>query len=271
MSSTNINKHYNDVRLFLWLIPLINVINYYLTYTSYGPFWRLAATFVIDTIMGYIAWLLVRLVIKWLDKKVPYSGNPLKRITIQLVLTLLAGLLSIILLTELVNWLAGSGPVPKSFYTTDIFIIAIWFFVVNGIYTGLHYFQQLQASEQSRKKEAEIKTGGFKVSTPKKDLLFPFEELEGFYIDGDYCVVVTVERKKYFVDSSLDKVEKTLPAVFFFRLNRQYIVHRQLVTGYEKAENGKINVLLKNSEYLPQSVPVSRTKAPGFKLWFTPA
>jgi hypothetical protein len=262
---------YKDVRLFLWLIPFINIINYYLTYNGFSPFWRMCAMFAIDTIQGYVAWLIVRSIIVRLDTKISYSDNPLKRVMIQLTLTLLAGIGSIIILTEFVNWLATSSPVPRSFYTTDILIISIWFFVVNGIYIGFSYYQLWQESEGIRKREAEIKISGFKVSTSKTNLLLPFEDIGGFYIDGDYSVVVTTEKKKYFVDFSLDKVEKTLPSSYFFRLNRQYIVHRQVVTGYEKAENGKINVLVKNIDHLPQAIQVSRTKAAGFRSWFIPS
>ena len=50
---------------------------------------------------------------------------------------LAGGIACIIILTEFVNWLASSKPVPLSFYKKDLFIISIWFFVVNGIYIGL--------------------------------------------------------------------------------------------------------------------------------------
>ncbi len=271
MYSSKFESSYRDVKLFLWLIPGINAINYYLTYQHFGPLWRIAVTFTIDTILGYIAWFAIRSVIIWLDGKIPYAANPLKRIVIQLIATVLTGSVTIILLTELENWLASNKPVPLSFYTNDIFIISIWFFVVNGIYIGLHYYNLWQQSEMQRIKEAAIKTGGFAVNSGKKDLIMPFEEIAGFYIDGDYSVVVTAENKKIFVDSSLDKLEKSLPQSFFFRLNRQFIVHRQVVTGFEKTENGKLNVLLKETGHLPASIPVSRTKAPGFKSWLTPA
>jgi LytTr DNA-binding domain len=267
LTSANSTK-YKDAKLFLWLIPCINVINYYLTYSLSQPFWRLLLTFTIDTVMGYIAWLVARAIIVWMDKKISYESSPLKRISIQIILTLVAGITSIIILTEFVNWLAKSKPVPASFYKEDIFIISIWFFVVNGIYIGLHYYQQWQQAEEKIKEERKIKAGGFKINTPKSDLLFPFEAIAGFFVDGDYSMAVTTEQKKYLLDFSLDKVEKTLPAAYFFRLNRQYIIHRQVITGFEKAENGKINVLLKEVNHLPQSIPVSRTKAPAFKIWF---
>jgi DNA-binding LytR/AlgR family response regulator len=83
-------------------------------------------------------------------------------------------------------------------------------------------------------------------------------------------MVITIEGKKFLVDSSLDKIETTIPASLFFRLNRQFIIHRQLVFGFEKGENGKIDVLIKELNPFPQTIPVSRIKAPSFKSWFMP-
>ena len=261
---------YKDVRFFIWLIPFVNCINYYLTYSGFGFNWHTLATFSIDTAEGYLMWLGIRAIILWLDKKLPYGANPVKRIVVQQILTLLGGMATLVILTEFVNVLATPKPVPASFYTKDLFIISIWVFVVTGVYIGLHYYQQWKLVLESIKEERKIKTDGFKVSTGKKDMLFKFNEIAGFYVDGDYAVVVTLEPKKYLIDSSLDKLEKSLPVAFFYRLNRQYIVHRQLVMGFEKADDGKINVLVKNITHLPSSIPVSRTKAPGFKLWFAP-
>jgi hypothetical protein len=104
---------YKDYKLFLWLIPAINAVNYYLTYTHFHPLWRLFVTYTIDTLLGYIAWLIGRSIIIWLDGKVSYAINPIRRISIQLILTLAAGMGSIILLTELINAIATSKPVPS--------------------------------------------------------------------------------------------------------------------------------------------------------------
>jgi hypothetical protein len=180
------NSKYQDIRLFLWLIPLINVINYYLTYQNIGFSGRTILTFSIDTVTGYIAWLVVRAIILWMDRKFPYDVSPPKRIGFQIVLTLFAGSLTIILITEIVNFIATSKPVPHTFYTTDIFIISIWFFVLNGIYIGLHYYNQWQLTEANMKQIVTQITEGFKVSTSKKDLLLDFDEIAGFYVDGDY-------------------------------------------------------------------------------------
>lgn len=275
---------YNDVTLFLWLIPVINAINYYLTYTSKPFSWRTVFTYSIDTLQGYIAWLLIRAVILYLDKKVPYEHHFGKRLLIQLVLTIVACLTPIIVLTELLNWIASDKPVPANFYHTDIFIFMIWVLVGNGIYIGIYFYRQWQLAEQEkqqnllllqeqtkmRQEENRIRQEGFVVKLGKKDISLAFDAIRAIYVDGGYTITCDLEGKKYFLDQSLDKVEKTVPAEFFFRINRQYILHRQAIAGFERIENGKLNVLLKPVEILPLTIVISRLRASAFKEWFQP-
>lgn len=264
------NPYYPDIQLFLALIPFISAFNYYLTYTDIRLSWFLLLTFSIDTVQGYMAWWAVRSLIIYLDKKWPYQQGGLKRIVFQIAATTVIGLLIISLLTELVSWIAKGRPAPLSFYTVDLFIISIWFLVINGVYIGLYYYNQWQQSEAKRKNEQRLKSEGFIVKSGKRDVKLGFRELIGFYVNGDYATAVDKQGRKYYLDDSLDKIEQKLPAAFFFRLNRQYILHRQQISGYVRAENGKLRVLLHPNNDFPQEIPVSRTKAPQFKSWFQP-
>ena len=276
--------HYNDISLFLVLIPFINALNYYLTYSHISFNWHTAITFVIDTLQGFAAWTIIRNIVKQLDKKLPYSSKPLKRILLQIAVTSLAGLGVIIVTTEIINAIAKPTPVPSSFYSFDIFIFLIWFFVINGIYIGLYYYTVWNESERLRQEEVKmrelekniheeekkIRQEGFMVKQGKQNINIPFSDIAGLYIEGEYAVLVTRQGKKHLLDESLDKVEKSLPSEIFFRLNRQYILHRSIVTGYERSENSKINIFVKATDHFPTTIPVSRTKAPAFKLWFHP-
>lgn len=265
-----IAQKYNDIKFFLVAIAFISAFNYYLTYSKIGLNWFTVLTYTIDTVQGWLAWLLVRKIIIYLDRKLPYSNRPLKRILIQFFLTTVAGLLVIISLTELVNWIATDRPVPSNFYLFDVFIFIIWFFVINGIYIGMHYYAEWKQSELQREEEKKIRVGGFAVKHGKQNLLIPFSDVLGFYAEDGYTILLTWQNKKYFPATSLDKIEDALPEEFFFRLNRQYIVHRKAMTGFKRTGDGKIDVLLNAAENFPPSVQVSRTKAAAFKNWFQP-
>jgi DNA-binding LytR/AlgR family response regulator len=91
------------------------------------------------------------------------------------------------------------------------------------------------------------------------------------FVDGEYVAACTITGKKYYLDHSLDKIEQALPASIFFRLNRQYLLNRRIITGFKRAENGKLNVLISKTNFFPGEITVSRIKASTFKGWFHPA
>jgi len=227
-------------------------------------------TFSIDTVQGYVAWWVVRSFIHFLDKIWPIEKGGVYRIIVQLISTLFIGLFIISLLTELVSWIAKGKPAPLNFYLVDLFIIGIWFFVLNGIYIGMHFYNLWQKTEAERKNEKRAIAEGLLVKSGKQEIKLNFDEIAGFSVEGDYVVVSDLNGKKYYLDQSLDRVEKTLPASQFFRLNRQYILHRQIITGFKREENGKIIVSSNRAESFAPEIIVSRIKAPAFKAWFRP-
>src|SRR5215831_2400614 len=261
-------QKYHDVKFFLVAIALIAAFNYYLTFRNISFNGFLFLTYSIDTIQGWLAWWAVRSIVIYLDKKLPYANQPLKRILIQLLFTTAAGLLVIILLTELESWILRGKPAGVSFYLFDVFIFVIWFIVINGIYIGLHYYQEWKQSEHHRLEEKKIRVTGYTVKQGKQNMLIPFDEISGFYSEDGYSILLNLQNKKFFPDKSLDKIEKELPEEWFFRLNRQYIIHRNAITGFKRTNDGKLDVSIRKLENLPGTVQVSRTKAIVFKKWF---
>ena len=261
---------YHDIKFFLIAIVFINVFNYYLTYANIRLNWFLVFTFLNDTIQGWLAWWTMRSIIIYLDKKMPYGDRPLKRISVQLLITIPAGLLLISLLTEVTSWIVRGHSVPLSFYLFDVFIISVWLLVINGIYIGMHYYGEWRQSEKLRQEEKKIRAGGYNVKHGKENRLIPFHDILGFYAEEGYIVLLTWDNKKYFPDKSLDKIEEALPRELFFRLNRQYIVHRKALAGFKRTGDGKIDVQVNAVENFPKVIQVSRTRAVPFKNWFQP-
>lgn len=259
---------YHDVRFFLIAIACIAAFNYYLTYSNIRFGWFLVFTYSLDTIEGWIAWWAVRSIIIYLDKKMPYETNPLKRIVIQTSVTTVAGLSIIIVLTEIVSWIVRGRSALLNFYTNDIFIITIWFLVINGIYIGLHYYHQWKELESRRQEEKKLRTGGISVKLGKQNQVLPFEQILGFYTDEGYTYIQAMDGKKYLIDRSLDKIESSLPKETFFRVNRQYILNHTIVTGFKRVDDGKLEIIVKAVGNLPENIQVSRSKAANFKKWY---
>ncbi|MEP7373904.1 MAG: LytTR family DNA-binding domain-containing protein [Chitinophagaceae bacterium] len=261
---------YNDTKFFLIAIVFINAFNYYLTYSDVRFNWFFIFTFTNDVVQGWLAWWTMRSIIIYLDKKLPYANKPLKRIGIQLLLAIPAGLLVISLLTELTSWLVKGRFAPASFYLIDLFIISVWLLVINGIYICMHYYHEWKQSELLRQEDKKIRAGGYTVKHGKENRLILFQDILGFYAEEGYIVLLTWDNKKYFPDKSLDKIEEALPEELFFRLNRQYIVHRKALAGFKRTGDGKIDVQVNAVENFPKAIQVSRTRAVPFKNWFQP-
>ncbi|WP_020607357.1 LytR/AlgR family response regulator transcription factor [Spirosoma spitsbergense] len=207
----------------------------------------------------------------YLDAHFPFERHLGQRLILQCVLTTLVGVGTIVGFTELVNAMATDKPIPESFYTHDIFLFFIWILVVDGIYIGAYFYYQFRHAERNRQQATTLRQQGFVVRSGKQSVVVPFEQIVGFCVEDEYTVLMAQQSKRYVLDQSLDKLEKTLPIEWFFRLNRQYLLHRQIIIGFVRHENGKLRVNLKTDAGLPAQLSVSRTKAVTFKTWFMPA
>ncbi|MFS4449013.1 LytTR family transcriptional regulator DNA-binding domain-containing protein [Maribacter sp. 2307UL18-2] len=182
--------------------------------------------------------------------------------------TMFLGLAIISFLTELSSFIAKGERAPLHFYTVDLIIIGIWFFFINAIYLGLYYYNQWKKTEKKIADEKKLKADGFIVKLGKKDLKLDFESLAGFFVDEEYTIAQDIGGKRFYLDDSLERIENSVPADAFFRLNRKYIINRNMISGFQRIENGKILVLLHENEFFPIKISVSRLKAPSFKRWF---
>ncbi len=262
------NPYGSDIKLFLILIPFINSINYYLTYSNIQFNWFLFLTFSIDVITGYIAWFAVRSFILYLDKKMPYDATAVKRIVFQLISTAIIGLGIISVLTEIISYIAKNKPAPLHFYTKDLFIIGIWIFVINGMYIGLYYYNRWRVSEDRLRKEQSIKAEGINVKIGNKNIKIFLKDIRGAYVEDGCTFIIDLQYKTYLIDGSLEILETKLPKQLYFRINRKFIVHRDEITSYKRAAHNKLEITTSFSPPLPTGLTISRLKAPAFKKWF---
>ncbi|MBC2839654.1 LytTR family DNA-binding domain-containing protein [Robiginitalea sp. SC105] len=258
---------YNDVLLAVVLIPVINTINYHLTYSVIRWDWYTVATYTIDTVSGYISWWIIRTVIRRLDRTMRYENGLARRLAVQIGLTNALVLAFTIGATEGVNALYWDKPLPRSFYTYNLFIFFIWILVINGIYTGLYFYDQLREVRQLRERERNLKSSGFQVQRGARVARLPFAEIAAFYSDEGQTYLQTLEGETFALERSLNRIEPLVPDTDFFRVNRKYIINRRLILGYRKQEYGKLVLELRPGSRLPDLPGVSRLTAPAFKEW----
>ncbi len=92
------------------------------------------------------------------------------------------------------------------------------------------------------------------------------ESVAAAYIVEGKVVIKDSEDREYLADFTLDELEKKyLSDSEFFRINRQLIVARPYVDGYNSLDYGKIEVNLKIR--VPVNNVVSQLKSKNFKEW----
>lgn len=99
-----------------------------------------------------------------------------------------------------------------------------------------------------------------------KNTLVPVSQSEIAFFQKDELIYLnTTSGEKYISDhQTLDEVESLLDPKVFFRVNRQFIVHMQLV-GRVKTTHKGLTVQLKPPSNL--EIDISREKASAFKSW----
>lgn len=258
-----------DIKIFLVLIPIINLVNYFITYQNVILNSYFFLTLLVDTLQGYLTWLIIRYVIIKMEKKSPLLHFTFQRLFLQLFFTCLSGLIFIILATELLNAIAKSKPVPLNFYQLDIWLYAIWILVVNGIYIGMYYYLIWKSSEQKILKGNQLKTDGISVKIGTKNTKIAMNDIKGFYVEDGLSYLIDNNFKTYIINSSLENLEKTIQPSLFFRVNRKFILHRNSITSFKRIENNKLVIFtLNESSLFPNEIFISRLKAPAFKKWF---
>jgi DNA-binding LytR/AlgR family response regulator len=253
---------YKDHVLILLIIPFINALNYYLTYSNirWGSFFFI--TFTLDTLEGYIAWYAARWAIIKFDRSYPWETHFSKRLFLQLPVVVIIIIAVLTFLTEFVNFVATDKPLPLRFYTQAVFIFMIWAIFINFLYMGLYFFRRHQQTKTEVSQKAEAKL--LLVKTGRTQRQIPLDEISLFVVSNELVYGFTSEGKTPLPGYTLDRIEKMLDLSVFFRVNRQCIITRPLVNQVRKEENGKLALSVKAIE---NPIMISRLRAPAFKKW----
>ena len=253
---------YQDKWLIVLGVPLINLLNYYLTYSDIQVDAYFFLIYSIDTIQGYAAWYACRAVIFLLDRYYPWEKSIVKRMILQVPLVCTILLFVIIALTEIVDYIAKDTPVPGVFYTFNIDIFLIWGFFLNVLYLSLYLYNKLNAPLEA------VSFGNrIWIKIGKQQHPIDLDKSICFYVEYESVFVLLPEGKQLVPGYTLDKVEKLTDASKFFRANRHFLIGRDLIKSIQREENGKLSVVLLPHAGMPESIIVSRLRAPALEQW----
>jgi DNA-binding LytR/AlgR family response regulator len=91
------------------------------------------------------------------------------------------------------------------------------------------------------------------------------DEVAYFVVDDKLVDVVTRDGRRFGADQTLGELEQLLPAGAFFRINRQYLVRAEAITGFRPFVKGRICVEL--TPPTRDDVVVSQENAGRFRAW----
>jgi two-component system LytT family response regulator len=100
-----------------------------------------------------------------------------------------------------------------------------------------------------------------------RDRLMPLtvEEIAWFYTAEETSYAVTSDNKKYIVEGTLEQLQDQLDPKAFFRVNRQFIIHRRSIVEISLYFNGRL--LVKTVPESPDKMLISKARVPEFKAW----
>lgn len=150
-------------------------------------------------------------------------------------------------------------------------------FTEKEVRKSLEKFKQLTGNqEETIKQQYAALTEIFKFSPPKpasllirhRDMIIPikFEQFALFYLENNVVNAVTFDGETYHPSKSLDELEQ-IAGNTFFRVNRQYLIHRNAVKHASNILSRKLSI----SVNVPHDadILISREKSPQFLKWLS--
>ncbi|QES88450.1 LytR/AlgR family response regulator transcription factor [Rhizosphaericola mali] len=138
-------------------------------------------------------------------------------------------------------------------------------------------FKQLKGNQtENIQQQYEALSEIFKYSAPKpasllirlRDKIIPikFEQFALFYLENNIVNAVTFDSETYHPSKTLDELEQ-MAGDAFFRVNRQYLIHRNVVKHASNILSRKLSISIN----IPHAadILISREKSPQFLKWLS--
>jgi two-component system LytT family response regulator len=126
------------------------------------------------------------------------------------------------------------------------------------------YLQLKQIAEQM-KGDSGVYKQAFLVHFRDKLVPLTVPEIAWFYTANEIVYAQTFDNKKYEIDFTLEQLQEQLDPKAFFRVNRQFVVHRNAILEISFYFNGRL--LVKAKPDAGEKMLISKVRVPEFKAW----
>jgi len=270
---------YPDFWLRLLLIPLFGI-----TYRHMGEMNPLVKLFrdpayYIDLPAAMLTlalfWHLNRALIVYLDQHYSWLEQTGQRALIQVVAGFLITSLPALILVFVYNEFLMKSFRPDFnigfLFVFDLPVLLLLTTIQHLTYAVLwhkHYiYNQIHMRATSPpQSEAQISTRKTLMVNQGKGLVpLNVHQVAYIFVSGDSCWVKTMEQNTFRIEGSLEQWSTELPPTEFFRINRQFLAHRQCIRRVQQESSGRL--LLDIQPEFTEQVSVARRRVAEFKNW----
>ncbi len=96
------------------------------------------------------------------------------------------------------------------------------------------FIQSIKASQHSGQLPKAIKQEKYHVTKGKTSVIIPSEAIAFFLVKNQITYLTTFEKEQFILDKSLGQIETKMDMNLFYRVNRQMIVNKNFVSGYQR-------------------------------------
>ncbi|MBS1529306.1 MAG: LytTR family transcriptional regulator DNA-binding domain-containing protein [Bacteroidetes bacterium] len=231
--------------------------------------WDYYRSLLYSAVIAFMLVSIVYLVTIKLDRRYDWNKHPAKRVGLQLALALVLPAILAFLLATLYFRLFDIDIFVTRYLTYDYPVILLMLLLVNVYYVAFYFYRQWKTVREnlSNMPAGVERPSKDVIMTSKADKVIPIavRDICYFYHLGELNMLRTFQKEDVIVDYSLDELEKILPPMDFFRVNRQFIVNRRSCEKYALLSYGKLELYV--TPVFNSPVIISQKRAPEFKKW----
>ncbi|GAB3341300.1 hypothetical protein GCM10027299_55420 [Larkinella ripae] len=273
--------------LLLIIVPVLATIASHVVFYRHFP-WQddyqfpTAYFLTVATVM-LTCWTVNVVIFRYLDRRLPFSDHPARRIRWQILLGGAATILTFsVVFPGAIRFYSGAWPNAVQL-TSGVFVCLTIASLINGGYVGLYLLQafrieKLRATDTPNNHLAEGQTKGGAVSDAavlidagNRQFRFRPDEIAYFFSTQGVVLLVKTDGQQLTTEyTSFAKLEPKVPDGYFFPLNRQFMVSPQAVRSVQDDRNRKLLVLLSpplHKNRPDETVTVSRYRNAEFRKW----
>ena len=139
------------------------------------------------------------------------------------------------------------------------------FYLMQSKFSNDTYLQQIKELFGNFQQSKQYKER-FAVHVGRSVILVPIEDV-ALFTKEELIFLINRDGQKFITDyRSLDEIEELLNPKFFYRANRQHLVHLSFIESYRGDDTGKITLKMRGIK--TTDIIVSKDKAADFRKWF---